>query len=125
MTIPILATLIRISWVIVEYPYVARNKVIPAKDWDRNSRKLWDVANAIELLGMLLGFMGLMRIEIGTNLIMMVGLILLVAGVFLRWTAIHALGKFFTGTVLIKKDHELVRTSVYKYIRHPAYTGAL
>jgi len=26
---------------------------------------------------------------------------------------------------LIKKDHKLVRTSVYKYIRHPAYSGSL
>ena len=125
MTIPIVATLLRILWVTVEYIYVARNKLVPAKDWDRNSAKVWDIANAIEPFGMIMGFLGVGRIELGTSLIMRVGLILLLAGVFLRWTAIHELGKFFTGTVLIKKDHELVRTSVYKYIRHPAYTGAL
>jgi len=125
MTIPIVATLIRISWVTVEYLYVAPNKVVPAKDWDRNSAKLWDVAHAIEIFGMIMGFMGVLRIQLGTSLIMRVGLILLLAGVFLRWTAIHELGKFFTKIVLIKKDHELVRTSVYKYTRHPAYTGSL
>ena len=103
MTIPIVATIIRISWVTVEYLYVAPNKVVPAKDWDRNSAKLWDVAHAIEIFGMIMGFMGVLRIELGTSLIMRVGLILLLAGVFLRWTAIHELGKFFTKTVLIKK----------------------
>ena len=125
MTIPIVATLIRILWVTIEYLYVAPNKVLPAKDWDRNSAKVWDIAHVFEIFGMITGFIGVLRIQLGTTLIMRVGLILLLAGVFLGWTAIHELGKFFTKTVLIKKDHELVRTSVYKYIRHPAYTGSL
>ena len=79
MTIPIVAAVIRISWVTVEYLYVGRNKVVPNKDWDRNSAKLWDVAHAIEIFGMIMGFMGVLRIQLGTNLIMRVGLILLLA----------------------------------------------
>jgi protein-S-isoprenylcysteine O-methyltransferase Ste14 len=27
--------------------------------------------------------------------------------------------------VLIKADHQLVRIGIYKYVRHPAYTGTL
>jgi protein-S-isoprenylcysteine O-methyltransferase Ste14 len=40
-------------------------------------------------------------------------------------SAIRTLGKYFTGIVLIREDHRLIRSGLYKHIRHPAYTGAL
>jgi len=49
----------------------------------------------------------------------------LILGIVVRWTAIRTLGKYFTGSVLIKDDHRLVRSGLYKYLRHPAYTGTL
>jgi hypothetical protein len=50
MLIPILAIIIRALWIVIEYPYLRRSKVKPAKDcWDRHSAKLWDAANALEL----------------------------------------------------------------------------
>jgi protein-S-isoprenylcysteine O-methyltransferase Ste14 len=125
MIIQILATLIRAAWVIIEVPYLRRFKVKPRRDWDKRSAQIWDLANAIEPIGMILGFTGLARINAGSNLIQIVGLSLLVAGVAIRWSAIYTLGKFFTGTVLIKEDHRLVQTGLYKHLRHPAYTGAL
>ena len=125
MMIPILATIIRALWIIVEYPYLRRFKVRPLKDWDRNSAKLWDIANAIEPVGMILGFTSIGRIHTGTNLIASLGLAMLIAGIVIRWSAVHTLGKYFTGTVLIKNDHRLIRSGLYKYLRHPAYTGAL
>lgn len=125
MTIPILATIIRALWLLIEYPYLRRFIVSPTKDWDKHSAKLWDAANAIEPLGMVIGFIGIGRIQAGGNAIGISGLALLLAGVALRWAAIYTLGKYFTGTVLIKSDHRLVRTGLYKHLRHPAYTGAL
>lgn len=125
MTIPILATVIRVLWLVIEYPYLRRYRVSPAKDWDKHSAKLWDAANAIEPIGMVIGFIGIGRIETGNNAIGILGLALLLAGVAFRWAAIHTLGKYFTGTVLIKRDHRLVRTGLYKHLRHPAYTGSL
>src|SRR5437879_5272344 len=125
MMIPILAMIVRALWIIVEYPYLRRFKVKPLKDWDRNSAKLWDVANAIEPVGMILGFTSIGRIHTGTGLIGSVGLALLVGGIGIRWSAVQTLGKFFTGTVLIRNDHRLVRSGLYKHLRHPAYTGAL
>ena len=125
MTIPILATVIRALWLVIEYPYLRRYRVSPAKDWDKHSAKLWDAANAIELVGMIIGFTGIGRIQTGSNFIAILGLALLLAGVAFRWVAIYTLGKYFTGTVLIKGDHRLVRTGLYKHLRHPAYTGSL
>jgi protein-S-isoprenylcysteine O-methyltransferase Ste14 len=125
LTIPILATVVRALWLVIEYPYLRRNRVSPAKDWDKHSAKLWDVANAIEPIGMVLGFVGIGRIQAESNVIGISGLALLVAGIAFRWAAIYTLGKYFTGTVLIKGDHRLVRTGLYKHLRHPAYTGSL
>ena len=122
--IPILATIIR-ALMIVEYPYLRRFKVRPLKDWDRNSAKLWDIANAIEPIGMILGFTSIGRIHTGTKLIGSVGLALLLGGIIIRWSAVLTLGKYFTGKVLIKNDHRLIRSGLYKYLGHPAYTGAL
>ena len=124
MIIPILATIIR-ALMIIEYPYLRRFKVKPLKDWDRNSAKLWDIANAIEPIGMILGFTSIGRIHTGTKLIGSVGLALLLGGIIIRWAAVLTLGKYFTGTVLIKRDHRLIRSGLYKHLRHPAYTGAL
>jgi protein-S-isoprenylcysteine O-methyltransferase len=43
----------------------------------------------------------------------------------LRVWSIYALGRHFTFEVGITKDHELIGTGPYKYLRHPSYTGAL
>jgi protein-S-isoprenylcysteine O-methyltransferase Ste14 len=125
MTVPILAIIVRALWLLIEYPYLRRYKVKPAKDWDRHSAKIWDAANTVEPLGMVLGFTNIGRIQTGTNLTSAVGLGLLLTGIIIRWTAIYTLGKYFTGTVLIKKDHRFIQSGLYKYLRHPAYTGAL
>ena len=125
MIIRILATLLRALWVIIEVSYLRRFKVSPRKDWDRRSGRFWDFANAIEPIGMILGFARIGNIQTGSNLIAPFGLSLLVAGVAIRWTAIHTLGKYFTSTVMIRDDHRLIRAGLYKHLRHPAYTGAL
>lgn len=53
----------------------------------------------------------------------LIGLLLLISGYVIRSMAVRKLGKFFTGTVVIKIDHQLIRTGLYRYLRHPAYTG--
>jgi len=68
MTIPILATLVR-ALMILEYPYVRRNKIKPAgtaRDRDKHSAQLWDVANAVEVVGMVPGFTNIGRIHRGS-----------------------------------------------------------
>ena len=125
MLLRILATVIRLMWVLIEYPYLRRYRVKPTRDWDKHSAKLWDIANLIEPVGMVLGFTNIGRIQTGTYVIGSLGLLFLVAGITIRWVAVYTLGKYFTGTVLIKTDHRLIRTGLYKHVRHPAYAGAL
>ena len=42
-----------------------------------------------------------------------------------RFIAIRTLGRFFTVNLALHNNHNLIKTGLYKYIRHPAYTGSL
>ena len=52
------------------------------------------------------------------------GLGLMLAGAGVRQVAVTTLGRHFTGRVVIQPDHELVKSGLYRYVRHPSYTGA-
>ena len=124
MVIPIFALLIRAIWLSIEYPHLRRYRTISAvSNFDRGSARLWDIANVFEPIGLVLGLLGVGRIE--AAIVGPTGLVLLVSGIVIRLSAIHTLGKYFTSTVVIKNDHQLIRTGLYKHLRHPSYTGAL
>ena len=53
------------------------------------------------------------------------GAVLIVAGLVIRWTAIRTLGRFFTVKVTLREGHRVVRDGLYRYVRHPSYSGAL
>ena len=54
-----------------------------------------------------------------------IGVILCVAGmIFLVWGRQY-LGRNWSQTVAVKKDHELVTSGPYRYVRHPMYAGGL
>jgi protein-S-isoprenylcysteine O-methyltransferase len=52
-------------------------------------------------------------------------LLLLVSGLAVRWVAVVSLGRFFTVDVAIHQQHTLIDSGIYRYIRHPSYTGLL
>ena len=53
------------------------------------------------------------------------GVLLTAAGLmFAVWARRH-LGSNWSGAISVKKDHELIRTGPYAYVRHPIYTGVL
>jgi protein-S-isoprenylcysteine O-methyltransferase Ste14 len=54
-----------------------------------------------------------------------VGIVFMILGVAYRRYVIGYLGKFFTATVQIRKDHRLVQDGPYHHIRHPSYLGLL
>ena len=49
----------------------------------------------------------------------------LVAGHLLRTQAIEQLGKWFTMTILINDEQQLIESGWYSKMRHPSYTGVL
>jgi protein-S-isoprenylcysteine O-methyltransferase Ste14 len=60
------------------------------------------------------------------NLIVtLIGIILYVSGLIGRNWCIRSLGKYWSIHVEIRRNHKLIKTGLYRYIRHPAYLSIL
>jgi len=53
------------------------------------------------------------------------GVILIAAGLGFTVWARQRLGRNWSGTVQVKKDHQLISDGPYRFVRHPIYTGIL
>ena len=93
---------------------------------DRGTRKLVWILSAIAFdsawLPVIFGFGKLLVLG---DWLTWVGVVIMIFGVVFRRYVINFLGKFFTATVQIRKDHQLVKEGPYRYIRHPSYLGFL
>lgn len=56
-------------------------------------------------------------------IITIIGVLLVLIGIAVRGIAIKTLGEYFSRDVETWSDQEIVRSGIYKYIRHPAYAG--
>jgi protein-S-isoprenylcysteine O-methyltransferase Ste14 len=63
--------------------------------------------------------------QIARSTVDVIALCMLSVGSIVRWISIISLGKMFTVNVAIQEKHRLVRVGLYKYVRHPSYTGML
>ena len=55
----------------------------------------------------------------------MIGLVIVIIGIFIRWATILQLNKAFTVDVAISVDHKLKTDGLYSLVRHPSYSGML
>jgi protein-S-isoprenylcysteine O-methyltransferase Ste14 len=53
------------------------------------------------------------------------GALLVALGIALRQWAARTLGSFFTRSILVREQHQMVTTGPYRFVRHPAYAGLL
>lgn len=60
-----------------------------------------------------------------TNALRYFGLGLNAVGSAIRLTGLRTLGKQFSGYVTLQKDHQLIQSGIYGFIRHPMYLGVL
>jgi protein-S-isoprenylcysteine O-methyltransferase Ste14 len=54
-----------------------------------------------------------------------VGVVLMAAGLALRWTAVVVLGRSFTVEVRVQDEQQVVDRGPFGVVRHPSYTGLL
>jgi protein-S-isoprenylcysteine O-methyltransferase len=54
-----------------------------------------------------------------------VGVTLMLGGLALRWWANAVLGRFYTSTLRLAEDQQVVRAGPYRLVRHPGYGGVL
>jgi len=59
------------------------------------------------------------------NAMFWLGIALILVGIVMRAVAILTLRRYFTVQVTIQDGHELVDRGLYRFLRHPSYTGAL
>jgi protein-S-isoprenylcysteine O-methyltransferase Ste14 len=88
-------------------------------------RRLWLVIIPCVIVGSFWSVQSVGLIRLGRFYVMYSGLMLIIFGLMIRWRAIYALRKYFTVDVSIVKDHKLIDTGEYEYVRHPAYSGSL
>jgi protein-S-isoprenylcysteine O-methyltransferase Ste14 len=121
-------TIFIIIWLLWFLSEILLNRLIRSGSTDRKNKDkgsihiIWitvGVANTIGILSTMF-----INCPIGDR-VPYVGLILIVAGIIFRFTAIRSLGRLFTVDVTIRKDHYLKKDGMYRIIRHPSYTGML
>jgi protein-S-isoprenylcysteine O-methyltransferase Ste14 len=61
----------------------------------------------------------------GAHWLRIAAIVLLILGVVVRWTAIVSLGKAFSANVAIRDSQTVYRKGLYRFARHPSYSGLL
>jgi protein-S-isoprenylcysteine O-methyltransferase Ste14 len=88
-------------------------------------RNIWIVIGISVCVGVFFGFQSLGHFRGGSILGKTFGIALIVCGIVIRWIAILTLKSQFTVDVAITKHHQLVTHGIYRYLRHPSYSGSL
>jgi len=128
MNISIIIIVISAFWIISEIilSFAKRSEAKESSRLDRSSLSfLWIAILLSVFIGVFLGVRGIGFIRVRYNLLSICGIILMLLGLVLRWTAILTLRKYFTVDVSILPGHQIVKKGIYKYIRHPSYAGSL
>jgi protein-S-isoprenylcysteine O-methyltransferase Ste14 len=132
-----LTQLVGVCWLIfILYWLVSAQSVKPIQETRGWLARNW--YSILFFLGVLLmsGFRVLARFDIPvrplgvfliphTLLLNIVVVILMISGLAIALIARRTLGKNWSGIAAIKKDHELITTGLYHYVRNPIYTGML
>ncbi len=127
MSSGILIIAVSILWVGSEI-ILARTKRSHSSDMslDKSSlRVLWITIAVAVNVGVLLSFQRIGHMGNGSRILPIAGLIFIVCGLLVRWLAILSLKRQFTVDVSIAEDHRIIRTGMYRFVRHPAYAGSL
>lgn len=72
--------------------------------------------------GRAIGIQGLSALNLA---LLVIGAAMIISGIVIRIVAMAALGRNFSGALRIRNGHTLVKTGIYRMIRHPAYLGAI
>jgi protein-S-isoprenylcysteine O-methyltransferase len=59
------------------------------------------------------------------DIVTTIALVAILAGLGLRVWSVITLGRFFTWFITVYEDHQVIRSGPFRFIRHPAYGGAL
>jgi protein-S-isoprenylcysteine O-methyltransferase len=92
---------------------------------DRSLKRITICRNLSLLVIVLSVIFPLVQIPGDSALRFLVSAALVLTGTAIRFRAITTLGSWFTNAVATQPGQKVIRQGLYKYIRHPAYTGGL
>ncbi len=72
-----------------------------------------------------MGTLGIGKVKGLPAAVPLAGLVMMIVGIAIRWTAILTLRKYFTVNIVIQEGHKVVKSGIYRFVRHPSYSGAL
>jgi protein-S-isoprenylcysteine O-methyltransferase Ste14 len=119
--------IVSIFWFVSE---VVLSRMLRVKDVreheDRSSLKIiWLTIIASIFLGIYISKTDFtINLTYGTQMYNL-GIILICIGLIIRWIAIISLKKFFKVHVNVSQDQKIIKSGIYKFVRHPSYTGSL
>jgi protein-S-isoprenylcysteine O-methyltransferase Ste14 len=120
-------------WIIfLLYWFVTWSSVKPTQErtWSGGSFR-WVIIGVVAIIVLFLKFFGLpiplftISLISHSELLSVVSVILVGIGLVIALVARGTLAGNWSQDVDIKVDHELITTGVYRYARHPIYTGVL
>lgn len=88
-------------------------------------RILWITIMLSVSIGIYLHFAGVGHLHLMPLLLYYFGILLIFVGLAIRWVAILTLKKSFTVDVSVSEKQTIIRSGIYKTIRHPSYLGSL
>lgn len=88
------------------------------------------VVVTVAIVGGLLGGLGTASVDSaalagGRWPILVVGLVLMAAGICVRQWAVFTLGRFFTADVRVQAHQPVIDRGPYRWVRHPSYSGLI
>ncbi len=105
---------------------IKRSRGRQARSEDRGSLRMLWLAIALGVgLAVVSQWVRAAHVPVPRSIVEPVALVLMITGLGLRWIAILTLGKLFTVDVAIHSDHSVVQSGLYRYMRHPSYTGLM
>ena len=116
-------------WIGSELWLGSRRRRLPDGATDHDAGSKWLVIGSVwgsVAIGMWIAllFPGT-AIRSGRITVFILGLVLMVAGMALRWYSIRVLGASFTCEVSTRPGQAVVESGPYRWVRHPSYTGGL
>jgi protein-S-isoprenylcysteine O-methyltransferase Ste14 len=127
MDLGIVMMVLSIVWLGSEIILARVKRSLPTDERSDNSslRILWVTIGVSITLGVFVGNQDIGYLGGGSRVFPIVGSVMIVLGLLLRWIAILSLKRQFTVDVAITKDHRIISEGIYRYVRHPAYAGSI
>jgi protein-S-isoprenylcysteine O-methyltransferase Ste14 len=119
-----------ITWILWFLSEVFVNRSMRAKTSDADGKDknsiiwIWVVISGSIFMGVLAVIYLYLPIS-KYDIIRYAGLLVIITGMIIRFIAIRTLGRFFTVDLAVHSDHRIIQHGLYKFIRHPSYSGLL